>query len=181
LKENGIMNDKPRKSNESLFGDGGLELTIVYGIIISLLTLLSFISVPVSELNSLSMNINFSNIKEQLITNEYVLAKAQTFAFSTLAVGELIHALGMRDTKESFVRKNIFKNKLMNVSLLLGLLLQVSVVTFPFFNKTFKTVCLSVYEWSFIFGMVFLILITHEIIVLIKRAKKSKIDCVHEK
>jgi len=82
----------------------------------------------------------------------------------------------MRNLKKSFIRKDIFNNKLMIVAVVFGVLLQVLVTEIAFLNSFFKTTQLAFAEWCFILGLSLITLIVHEIIVLyiriISRRKK---------
>ena len=100
--------------------------------------------------------------------------KAQTFSFTTLAVCELIHAVGMRNVKKSFVRKDFFANKLMIFSLVFGIFLQVLVTEVGFLNDFFKTTKLEFAEWCYILGLACLVLVVHEILVVIHKIRNRK-------
>lgn len=169
-KEEDIMKEKPRTSNESLFSNGGLKLTLLYGCLIALITIFAFISVPVAEIIKLGEKLNFSSIVEVLNVEE-VLNKAQTFAFVTLAVSELLHAVGMRNVKKTFVRRDICKNKLMNFAVVAGVAIQIAVIEVPLLNVFFKTSDLNVNEWIYLIGLSFMVLVVHELIVAFKKEK----------
>lgn len=168
-KEDDIMKEQPRDPKESLFAHGGIKCTIFYGVFIGLLTLFAFLSVPLAELSSLGSEITFRTIIDSLEGD--VLARSQTFAFATLAICELFHAIGMRNQKKSFIRKEFFNNKLMLFSIGFGVILQVLVTEIPAFNSFFKTTQLSFMEWCYILGLSLMVLIAHEIIVLVNRIK----------
>lgn len=172
-KDSDVMKDKPRNPKESLFAHGGIQITLLYGFLIGILTLFAFLSVPIAELNNLGSQINYDSILG-ILENEDILMRAQTFAFTTLAVCELFHALGMRNTRKTFIRKETFNNKLMLFSVALGVFLQVIVTEIPFLNKFFKTTQLAFSEWCYILGISLLVLIMHEIIVLILSIKEKK-------
>lgn len=172
-KDSDVMKDKPRNPKDSLFANGGMKHTLLYGFLIAFLTLFAFVSVPLSELLRSGSSINYEVILNQL-ENETVLMKAQTFSFTTLAVCELIHAVGMRNVKKSFIRKDFFSNKLMIFSLVFGIFLQVLVTEVGFLNDFFKTTKLEFTEWCYILGLACLVLIVHEILVVIHKLKKQK-------
>ena len=173
-KDSDVMKDKPRNPKDSLFAHGGMKFTLFYGALIALLTLIAFISVPCAELNRLGTDINYSAIIDILENNSDILMRAQTFAFTTLAVSELFHAVGMRNLKKSFIRKDIFNNKLMVFAVVLGVLLQVLVTEIPFLNSFFKTEQLAFTEWCFILGLSFMTLIAHEILVLCAKLRNKR-------
>ena len=165
-KENDVMKDKPRNPKDSLFAHGGMKITLFYGALIALITLFAFLSVPIAELNNLGTAVTFGSIKDILNNNSEVLMKAQTFSFATLAVSELFHAVGMRNLRKSFIRKDIFSNKLMVIALVVGVGLQVLVTEIPFLNDFFKTTQLEFTEWCFIFGLSLMTLVAHELLIL---------------
>ena len=173
-KESDVMKDKPRNPKDSLFAHGGMKFTLFYGALIALLTLAAFLSIPCAELNRLGTAVNYGAVKDILNNNPDILMKAQTFAFTTLAVSELLHAVGMRNLKKSFIRKDIFNNKLMVFAVILGIGLQVLVTEIPFLNDFFKTTQLELTEWFFILGLSFLTLIAHELLVLVIKLKNKK-------
>ena len=165
-KDSDVMKDKPRNPKDSLFAHGGMKFTLFYGALIALITLFAFLSVPIAELNNLGTSINYSAIKDILNNNPDVLMKAQTFSFAALAVSELFHAIGMRNLKKTFIRKDIFNNKLMVVALVLGIGLQVLVTEIPFLNDFFKTTQLAFTEWCFILGISLMTLVAHELLII---------------
>ena len=173
-KETDVMKDSPRNPKDSLFAHGGLKVTLLYGTLIALLTLFAFISIPFAELSRTGSTINFTSIKQMLNSDSEVLMKAQTFAFATLAVSELFHAIGMRNLKKSFIRKETFNNKLMIAAVAVGVLLQVLVTEIPFLNDFFKTSKLEMTEWFFVLGLSLVTLLVHEIIVLIIKLKEKR-------
>ena len=80
----------------------------------------------------------------------------------------------MRNLKKSFIRKDIFNNKLMVFAVVLGVLLQVLVTEIPFLNSFFKTEQLAFTEWCFILGLSFMTLIAHEILVLCAKLRNKR-------
>lgn len=175
-KEDDVMQQKPRDKNESLFSNGGMKCTIVYGVLIGFVTILAFVSVPIANLRTLNLKINFNSIVMKLKEVE-ILKKAQTFAFTTLAISELLHAIGMRNIEKSFIRKEFFNNKLMLASVMSSILLQLAVTEIPFLNSFFKTTNLKFAEWLYLLGLSFVVLIAHEIWVMamyIKRKHSQK-------
>jgi len=176
-KDSDVMKDQPRNPKDSLFAQGGMKYTLFYGVLIGFLTLFAFVSVPLAELNSLGSEINYNSIID-ILENAEILRKAQTFAFTTLAICELFHAVGMRNLKKSFIRKDFFTNKLMIFAVVFGVILQILVTEITFLNDFFKTTNLEFMEWCYILGVSLLVLIAHEIIVLFinldKRRKNTK-------
>ena len=171
-KDSDVMKDQPRNPKDSLFANGGMKCTLFYGFLIGLLTLFAFASVPLAELIRLGGSVNYDSVLGML-ENDSILNKAQTFAFTTLAVCELLHAIGMRNTRKSFIRKSFFDNKLMLIAVALGIALQIAVTEIPLFNEFFKTTQLAFTEWCYILGVSLLVLIAHEIIVLVNNVRSK--------
>ena len=174
-KESDVMKDKPRNPKDSLFAHGGMKFTLIYGLLIAVLTLIAFLSIPFAELNRAGAEVSYSAIKNLLDTDSSILMKAQTFAFTTLAVSELFHAVGMRNLKKSFIRKDIFNNKLMVFAVAFGVTLQILVTEVSFLNNFFKTAKLDFAEWCFVLGISFMTLITHEVVVAIMKLKNKQL------
>ena len=72
----------------------------------------------------------------------------------------------------SIFNKNSFNNKLLLLSLLVGIGLQVLVTMVPFFNDTFKTANLNIIEFVVILVFSMLPLVLHELLVLFKKERK---------
>lgn len=161
-----VMEDKPRSPKENLFAHGGVALLIIYGISIGLTTLVGFIlgcfeahnpTVPFS-LDAL-FNIDFSD--------NLVVAEGRTFAFTVLAVSEIFHAVGMRNTKKSIFKFNNLNNKMMIAAAALGLISQFVVVETPV-GRIFGSVPLTFAQWMIVLGLSLLPIVLHEIIVLVQ-------------
>jgi magnesium-transporting ATPase (P-type) len=81
-----------------------MALAILYGLVIGGLTLTAFLYSPVKHLTDAGMAINLSGIK-LMLENPDILVHAQTYAFVTLAMSQLFHAFGMRDTEHSIFQQ----------------------------------------------------------------------------
>jgi Ca2+-transporting ATPase len=108
VKEKDIMKEKPRSINESLFVNGGLANTIIYGILIAVLTLIAFFIPVFSEIRTIGVKFDLGNIRNILENNEILLV-AQTYAFIVLSLSELFYSLLLRNIRKSVFRKEIFK------------------------------------------------------------------------
>lgn len=144
-----VMNDPPRNKDESLFSKNGLFLILFYGILIFVITSISYLIIPINRLINLDVKINISNIN-LILQNEEVLNKSRTFAFTTLGISQLFHMIGMSNIKENIF--NILKNKniFRVVAFVIGFFLQILVTEIPFFIKIFKTTRLSILEWGWL-------------------------------
>ena len=107
----GIMKEAPRNPKENLFANGGLATTLFYGAVIAFITLGAFLIVPIEMLLDAGRGLSISGINEMMeIGNTYM--RCQTYAFTTLAVSQPFHAIGLRDVKTSVFRMNYSRNRL---------------------------------------------------------------------
>ena len=180
-KDPAIMKDKPRDPNEHILAKGGLSTTIAFGAIITIGVLISyFVAALVSpEFYSGGFaNQGFMGVKNFYETHSLELHQAQTMAFTTLALSELFHMIGMSNMNRSFV--HVFKNKnwMMLLAFIIGLVLQLFVIMTPGVQDVFSTTDLTWKEWLITGAIAILPLIAHEILVLskfiIKKVKARK-------
>ena len=148
---------------EGIFANGGLFNTIFYGATITVAVLLSYFSCA-----WLHGAVSFSEIKALFTANEEMLHHAQTMAFTTLAVAELFHMLGMSNVRRSFIR--VFKNKntMMAIAFAVGLLLQLAVIEISFLGAIFSTRNLEPVEWLLTCILSLLPLVVHELFVFVR-------------
>ncbi len=168
-KEKDVMDESPRDPNEGIFARGGLAITIGYGAILTIGVILAYF-IPAWTNGVHGLN----TIKAYYEANEAILAQARTMSFTALALGELIHMLGMSDVKHSFVHVFKDKNWMMAVAFFAGILLQLFVIEVPSVRMVFSTENLTVAEWGWTALFSLIPLILHEIIVLILFIKKKK-------
>ena len=167
---NDVMNEKPRNINESIFANKGWLTIIGYGIIIGLLSLSSYLYVPINHLLSNDLKVSLENIVYLLNHNKDLLVKAQTFAFSTLALSQLFHSFGIKNANKSIFNKSTLNNKLLIISLLFGILIQLAVTSISFLSMTFKTSIITIQEFVIIMLFSTIPLFVHEITILFKKS-----------
>jgi Ca2+-transporting ATPase len=177
-KDKDIMKLKPRDPSESLFAHGGLAFTVYNGFMIAALTLGAFLWSPISHLMDIGVAVNLQNIKDMLelttpiVVNGHdymIIEHAQTYAFTTLGVSQLFHAIGMRNYDKSLFKMNLFENKAMIGAFTLGLLLQIAVTEIPVLVEAFETSQLTLSEWGTLILISMVPLLSHEIIVAGKK------------
>jgi Ca2+-transporting ATPase len=176
-----IMNEKPRDPNESLFAHGGLAFTVYNGIMIASLTLAAFLWSPIIHLNEADIPVTLRNIRELfngvLVLKDAdltdIIRHAQTYAFTTLGVSQLFHAIGMRNYDKSLFQISHTDNLAMIGAFSLGLLLQIFVTEFHFLTEIFETSQLSLTEWINLILLSAVPLLSHEIIVMGKKLIKK--------
>ena len=122
-----IMDQKPRDPKKGLFADGLWALICLEGGVIGGLALLAY-------------SIGFNILSHQNID------VARTMAFCVLSVSQLFHAFNMRSEK-SVLNSRFFENKLLVFSLIVGIIMQILVVSVPVFAGVFKVCALPVTAW----------------------------------
>ena len=160
-----LMKEPPRKKNDNMFSHGGLGCMLGYGVVIGVISLLAFLTVPYQELLRQELPVTLMNL-EKILRLEGVLNKAQTHAFTVLGMSQLVHAIGMRDVNKSVFRMNHLENKYMLAAWGIGLSLQALVTEVPYFVELFGTSRLTLEEWGILGGLSTLPLVVHELLVL---------------
>lgn len=162
------MKKPPRKKEESLFSEGGLALTLFYGVLIAAISLAAFLRLPIHSLIQNNLPVTVENVR-LLLQNSSILTACQTYAFMVLGISQLFHAIGMRDVECSVLRMKHFANRLMIVAFSLGLFLQFTVTKFDSLIRAFGTCALSQSDWAYLLPLSALPLLAHEAIVLLLR------------
>jgi Ca2+-transporting ATPase len=170
-----VMNKKPRKENESIFAGGTIPHITINAILITLITFLGFLYPAFTYLTSNDLTFTFSNFIASYSV-EGILPRAQTYAFTILAMSELFHAIGMRDEHNTIFKFKFFDNKMMLVAIIVGILGQLAVTEIPFLNSAFGTVSLNIKEWLCLIGVASTSLVMHEVLYLISKIKSRKKD-----
>lgn len=161
-----LMKKPPRRPEETLLSGGGWFYTVFYGFLIAAVSLCAFFFVPWRE--AAEAGINFSpSVFRQLLGQEEILQKAQTYAFTVLGLSELFHAAGMRSPERSVFGRGFFGNRLMIAAFAFGLLLQAAVTELPILASLFHTSVLSPAEWGFLLLLSAAPLLAHEILAVL--------------
>jgi Ca2+-transporting ATPase len=168
--EDDLMKQPPRGASEGLFSNGGLFATVMFGLIIGLLSLCAFLYEPISLLHEAGKAISLSNI-DNILSSEDILIRSQTFAFTTLGISQLFNAIGFKKLGKSVFRTNHLKNKMMVVAFITGFVLQISVTEIPFLREAFHTAQLSLLEWVCLTLVCSIPLWCHELYRLMRRGK----------
>jgi len=143
--EDDIMKQPPRDSKEGIFADG-LGINVVYqGILVAVLTLISY-----------------------FIGNDKSHITGMTMAFFTLSMCEVFHAFNLRSRK-----KSIFKIHKMNMYLVgaavLSVIFTLGVIYIPGLNTVFRLTALSGGNLLTALGLAVIIIPAVEIVKLIQR------------
>lgn len=152
--EKDIMNYPPRKTGQSMFaGKTGRDI-LIQGFMQTALVMLAFCI--------------GTYVMPEIGTNH---AQGMTMAFIALAFIQLFHAYNMRSQTHSIFNKNLFKNKMMNISFLVGTALIVLVVYIDPLTGAdiFGTVAISWEDWLISLACAFGIVPIVELQKLIER------------
>lgn len=125
--ENDLMKHRPRKAKENIFARRLGWKIISRGILIGVCTLAAF----------------------WLTLREGDLIKAQTVAFATLVIAQLIHVFDCRSSRSIFHR-NLFQNKYLVLAVLSSLVLMLGVMYISPLQPIFNTVPIGLREWCLV-------------------------------
>ncbi len=130
--ESDLMQHKPRSARENIFARRLGWKIISRGILIGVCTLGAFI---------LALNEGAGH-SQQLI-------HAQTVAFATLVMAQLIHVFDCRSSRSIFHRK-LLENKFLVLAVLSSLVLMLAVLYLEPLQPVFKTVPLDLRDWALV-------------------------------
>jgi Ca2+-transporting ATPase len=94
---------------------------------------------------------------------------AQTMAFGTLSISELIRAYTSRSERYGLLQIGIFSNKWMQYAVLSSLVILLAIIYVPFLQPIFNTAALGWREWSLMLPLLFAPAIAAEITKLFLR------------
>lgn len=158
-----VMREKPRPQNENFFSHGAWLRTIVGGLSIGILTLLAF------YIGLFEKGYDLLAIHDINSIPENVLTYARTMSFIVLTISQLCYAFTMRSDRESLFKVGIFKNKYLNISLILGSILQLLLIATPFLAKAFGVMSLSILDFDIVVIFAIIPLVINEIIKKVQR------------
>ena len=142
-----IMRRKPRDAKQSFFAEGMAANLIVFGVIMSALTLGAYF------------------LGLYLYNDSKV---ATTMAFLTLGLVQLFHVFNIRSAKRS-VFHSFGHNKWMHLSFIVSALLQVMVVLITPLGAFFDVAPLTGGEWLYVLGLSFAVIPISEFVKWVKR------------
>jgi Ca2+-transporting ATPase len=100
-----------------------------------------------------------------------------TCVFTTLVLSQLLHAFNFRFDDRGIFRKGIFSSRILNISVVSSILLQIAIIYVPFLQNIFSTAALNIYHWLVIILSsivpIIIINIINEIIYYRKRGNKE--------
>ena len=155
-----IMDQKPRPPKEPIINKQMLIGVIVQTIAIAGVVLFAF----------------YRGLTHVELDEGRRLALAETMAFVTLSISELLRAFTARSERYPLLKIGVFSNKWMNWAVLISFALVMLVVYVPFLNEPFQTTRLSWKEWSLIIPLFLVPSIAAEITkwLVYRKANKEK-------
>lgn len=123
-----IMENRPRNSNNGIFGNGAVRSIIIEGCFIGTLAFLAYTIGRVFYDGS----------------GEPIVGRTMTFA--VLSLSQLVHSFNLR-SEHSIFHTGIFGNMKLVGAFILGTVMQVSVISIPFLSDIFKTIPLNSTQW----------------------------------
>ncbi|WP_100408170.1 calcium-translocating P-type ATPase, SERCA-type [Bacillus solitudinis] len=130
--EGDVMKRAPRNPNEGVFARGLTWKILSRGFMIGVVTLAAFWIT--------------------LQTNLDDLTRAQTVAFVTLVMAQLIHVFDCR-SEYSVYHRNPFENRYLVGAVIISTVLMLAVIYYPPLQPVFHTVALTGREWLLILGL----------------------------
>ncbi|MFC5712207.1 cation-translocating P-type ATPase [Thalassorhabdus alkalitolerans] len=130
--EGDVMKRSPRHPGEGIFARGLGWKIVSRGILIGLVTLAAFMT-----------SLHFAPDD---------LTKAQTIAFATLVMAQLIHVFDCR-SEHSVFHRNPFENVYLVFAVLSSIILMAVVIYAPVLQPVFHTTDLNVREWALVLGL----------------------------
>lgn len=147
----GVMREKPRRRNESIFANRFALKILLQGVMVGALTFAAFI------LGRLMTGVDFKAA---------VQADAgMTMAFMTLSLAELFHAFNLR-SKHSLFKTGPFTNRYLCGAFIAGALLQAAVALLPFARELFGLYMLTPAMWGIVLGLSFMPIVIMEAVKL---------------
>lgn len=170
--EKDVMDKKPKPKNESLFANKLGIKVFLQGFMFAILSLTAFF---------IGTGLPFASLFSGALTNPAnadAIARAQTMAFTTLAVSQILQSFNMR-SEHSLFKIGFFGNKNLNWSALASLLL-VALVVFTPVRTVFGLVVLPVNLYLISFGLTIVPLVVMEFCKLIKHIKDKKTNSINQ-
>ncbi|MEM3396441.1 MAG: HAD-IC family P-type ATPase [Thermoplasmata archaeon] len=157
-----IMKHKPRNPKEHILSKEMVSAILVNGLAMAFLTLFVF---------WYSYNFAPADYMGSQITRE---AYAQTMTFSAFVIFQMYSALNCRNLRESLFSLKM-NNRLLLITIVLAILLQVFAVYAPFMNSTFRTIPIRTIDWLTIFLLGIILICVDETRKYLMRTLKEEV------
>jgi Ca2+-transporting ATPase len=147
--EPGVMERRPRPSTEGVITRSMARIMAVQGLIIGLVTLAAF------------------------VIEYYVVGggvdRARVMAFSTTILAQNVHAFNVRSNRYSVFELGLFSNPWLVAAFGVVVLSELVIIYVPFFQPIFKTMPLTLTDWSVVVSLGLMPLVIVELIKLANR------------
>lgn len=151
-----VMNENPRPVSESFFAKGAGLRAIIGGTLIGVFTLLAFIMGLIEK--------DITTISAMRMASDEALTHARTMSFIVLTVSQLFYAYTMRVDNVSTFKIGIFKNKYLNISVIIGLVLQILLINTTGVAKIFNVQSLNISDWDIVIIFALIPFVINELI-----------------
>ena len=151
-----VMNENPRPVSESFFAKGAGLRAIIGGTLIGVFTLLAFIIGLIEK--------DITTISAMRMASDEALIHARTMSFIVLTVSQLFYAYTMRVDNVSTFKIGIFKNKYLNISVIIGLVLQILLINTTGVAKIFNVQSLNISDWDIVIIFALIPFVINELI-----------------
>ena len=152
--EGDVMKRKPRNSNESIFANGAGVATIVHGLFMAFIVIISFFIGQYMELGKFGI---FESID------------GMTMAFLTANLVEIFYAISMRSQTGSIFKMKT-RNKWLLGSFALSIIFTLGVIYIPLLSRLFGLTSINLKEFLVAFGLAFLVLPITEVLKFFQRS-----------
>ena len=150
-----IMNRPPRDSKEGIFA-GGLFFDIAYqGVLVTVLTILSYIIGNAFEVGHLAMPVGVSE-------------HGMTMAFLTMSMCEIFHSFNLRSQRKSIFSLKT-QNKILWLAMIGSLLLTTAILEVPFLANAFGFTPVGLSEYGIAMALAILVIPIVEVVKAIQR------------
>ncbi|HPS41073.1 MAG TPA: cation-translocating P-type ATPase [Anaerolineaceae bacterium] len=155
-----IMDQAPRPPKEPIINKNMRTGVVVQTIAITAVTLFAFWR---------GLNLNGASFVDNL-------PYAETMAFLTLSLSEILRAFTARSERYPLLKIGIFSNKWMNLAGISSLILVLAVVYLPFLNPVFQTTPIGFQQWELILPLLLVPSIAAELtkFVITRRDARQK-------
>ena len=160
-----VMREKPRDAKESFFAGGAGIHVIVGGVLIGALSIIAF------GFGYYEHGYSPFDHSAPVETVEY----ARTMAFLVLVSCQLFYSLAVRSRSRSIFRIGIFSNKYLVGAIVLGILLQLTVIGIPALQRAFHFQMPDLEAWIIAISLGLVPLLVNEIFKIFIRARKKNV------
>jgi Ca2+-transporting ATPase len=94
-------------------------------------------------------------------------------AFVVLSISQLFYALSIRNDRKSIFQIGVFSNHFLIIAIIVGIILQASVITISPIAQLFKVYSLTLKDWGFVIILSLIPLVINELTKLILRNKEK--------